>query len=613
LVDVSEYDEGNYTLVVYSEDAALNTRLSSTWFVIDGTPPNITDRSPADGYVTGSNDIMLNWTVSDSVSDAVICNLSVNGMAYETGIEIISGSETAYQLDGLPWADYTWSVNCSDDARNANNSEEYMFTPSWVDSDSDGIHDLIDTVDGDENDIVQTGFSDLVLKINGSTNITSFNGVMDMMVYDIDEPVLGFDYNFSQSSINLSNITIIKGSGHILVNLHGQLQENYNKTIYINDNGFASLCAKDSEVDSIVEISAECDDIDETNLTSCIGNSSGITINGVTCIDSGEIIQISGLMYSGVKGTEPEPEVTEEPEEESSEPKATPDLSETFDCINGRLVITASHAGDMIKDLELLLVETGERENTDSDGQAEFTITEDGEYTIESDATDEYHPETFELNLELCKTEEPLGCVEDNECTEYETCLENECVAIQCECGFIMNRDCIDFECCEDSDCIDDEVCSSNVCIESAQPLPECISDADCDNGYVCHEQKCIENVVEPPIDTTGADAALAEAQDEIDNAKADGKDTSEAEVRLEQAQEAFEAGDYELAKELAEEATQLALNAEAAQDDNQIGSSNINLTEIERPENSLLGLIVVVTLAILVLSIAGYRYLSKK
>ncbi|MFH0860640.1 MAG: hypothetical protein V1921_05520 [Candidatus Altiarchaeota archaeon] len=43
----------------------------------------------------------------------------------------------------------------------------------------------------------------------------------------------------------------------------------------------------------------------ETDFASCLGNSTGVTSSGITCIDDGSVIRVSNLSYSAVKGITP--------------------------------------------------------------------------------------------------------------------------------------------------------------------------------------------------------------------------------------------------------------------------------------------------------------------
>jgi hypothetical protein len=89
------------------------------------------------------------------------------------------------------------------------------------------------------------------------------------------------------------------------------LQDEYNKTVYIEDNNFVSLCVEDADVSSIGEISSDCNEANEIDMTDCLGNSTGYLANGINCVDEGERIRIENLQHSAIVGV---PAVVEEEE-----------------------------------------------------------------------------------------------------------------------------------------------------------------------------------------------------------------------------------------------------------------------------------------------------------
>jgi len=114
---------------------------------------------------------------------------------------------------------------------------------------------------------------------------------------------LELEFNFDNADLDLSAINITYGTNSVIVDMNGQLQSGFTKTVYINDNSFTKLCVKDAEVAAISEVTASCNGTNETNFATCIGNSSGVTISGITCKDLGTRIEISNLNHSAILGT----------------------------------------------------------------------------------------------------------------------------------------------------------------------------------------------------------------------------------------------------------------------------------------------------------------------
>lgn len=169
-----------------------------------------------------------------------------------------------------------------------------------VDTDGDGVPDVNDTLEGDESDVTVSGVTALNITIGGNSTNGSFAGSQEVLFYDGTDLLMNFSHNFSAAEIDLSKVSIEITSLSIVVNMSGQLLEK--KTLYIKDNSFVGLCVKDDEIASVSEISFGCTGTNETDFTSCLGNSIGVTSGSLTCYDQGSIIKVENLTYSGIKG-----------------------------------------------------------------------------------------------------------------------------------------------------------------------------------------------------------------------------------------------------------------------------------------------------------------------
>ena len=198
-------------------------------------------------------------------------------------------------------------VSCTDCTEISYNGSTYIFNVTHFttytiieDSDGDGINDSSDTLIGNSSSINSTGVTNLNATVNGTTTNGTFNETLPVLISDGSEPIVNFSFNFGNSTLNLSKIKLRKGGNSIIVNISGQVS---NKTIWISDNAFTGLCVKDEEIDNPDQITSGCTGSNETNLATCLGNSIGVTINNVTCVDEGNRIRISGLAHSGAVGT----------------------------------------------------------------------------------------------------------------------------------------------------------------------------------------------------------------------------------------------------------------------------------------------------------------------
>ncbi len=161
---------------------------------------------------------------------------------------------------------------------------------------------VIEGVIGTESNIKHEGFTDLLFTINGKriTNETIF-GKQEVLFFDKNFIFMNFSHDFSEADFNLSRITLNVTSTFLIVNLSGQLITN--KTLFFKDNNFSRVCVKDAEVGSVEEISTACNREGEIDFTSCIGNSAGITRNGITCTDEGTEFKFEALNFTGIRGT----------------------------------------------------------------------------------------------------------------------------------------------------------------------------------------------------------------------------------------------------------------------------------------------------------------------
>ena len=306
LTALSFVTDGNYALDFNAvNNAGLYDDLNTGYVLVDKTAPSVT-LVPDTNKVTVNSSYIINYSGTDATSGVQNYYVSLNGTNYS------STSATSYVLNGNNLDDTnTLFVKARDNADN--NSAVYSVSVTFSldsnDSDNDTVPDANDTLDGNYSDIIAEGFEgDKNVIIGGITANGSFSGEKTVIVTHADNNVLVFDHNFSQTDLNLAKIELIKTENSLLVVLFGQLQPDQNKTIYIADNDFVSLCVKDADVNSIEEVSSTCDDTNEYNFTTCLTIGS-LDLNGILCEDLGSTIKISGLSHSAIVGV-PAPEQT---------------------------------------------------------------------------------------------------------------------------------------------------------------------------------------------------------------------------------------------------------------------------------------------------------------
>jgi hypothetical protein len=169
----------------------------------------------------------------------------------------------------------------------------------YKDFDNDGITDGADKLYYDESDVNSDGVS-LSISIGDNTTSESFyNNEYEIDFYDNNELLINFSHNFTQGTLDLSKVRIIKDDDVLIVNFSNQVQGT--KTLFIDDNNFDKFCVKDAVISTISEISDNCDGANEYDFSACLGSS--LSLNGISCVDLGDRLKVSNLSHSALRGT----------------------------------------------------------------------------------------------------------------------------------------------------------------------------------------------------------------------------------------------------------------------------------------------------------------------
>jgi hypothetical protein len=143
--------------------------------------------------------------------------------------------------------------------------------------------------------------------------------------------------------------------------------------------------------------------------------------------------------------------------------------------------------------------------------------------------------------------------------------------------------------------------------------IPDEDDESDDDEVIIPDENETSED----EINVTRIEELIELVESELENAIGENKEVSEAQEKLNEAMEAFENGNYELAEQLLNEALTLILNAEAQEpiiDDKPLEG---NVTEIdEEGEEIVKGFdwlpYIIATIVLLILIWFGYKYIKK-
>lgn len=188
------------------------------------------------------------------------------------------------------------------DALDSDNDNNPDFTDP--DDDNDGINDTEDMLLGNSSNI-ETSSIDTVVEIENSTNLSqNFFDDRIVKIKNINKTIVEFTYNFSNSTLDLRNISIDiqvnTTKGMAIVNIKG-VPIIGTKTIYVdNVNNLTTLCIKDAEVTSITQISSLCNGANEYGIK-CPGTANNDKYNCAFADETNTSFKITGLTHSGVQ------------------------------------------------------------------------------------------------------------------------------------------------------------------------------------------------------------------------------------------------------------------------------------------------------------------------
>ncbi len=127
--DIIGLGEGYYNWTVYCTDQDGNTYGPPAWnFTIDQTPPVPSLYLPQPAALLTSEDVLFNFTATDSLDTQLYCNLTINGSVNESNIPVSNGSWRNITVNDLLDSTYFWNITCWDRAHNNQTSETRNFT-----------------------------------------------------------------------------------------------------------------------------------------------------------------------------------------------------------------------------------------------------------------------------------------------------------------------------------------------------------------------------------------------------------------------------------------------------------------------------------------------------
>ena len=158
------------------------------------------------------------------------------------------------------------------------------------------------SVVGNASNITWNGTGNLSVTINGTAPGDFYSGVQTVNVSSPSGVILSFNYNFSGSYLNFSNINISTGTSggasYISVsgvNATGGQSGSQTVKLYGVSSSYNGICVKDAEVVTYISVSSTCDGSGEVQV-----KCDGVAVSGITCSQSGTNLTISGLAHTAL-------------------------------------------------------------------------------------------------------------------------------------------------------------------------------------------------------------------------------------------------------------------------------------------------------------------------
>lgn len=130
--------DGSYRLILWANDTNGNENVSYIVdFILDTVYPNISLSSPENGASwTSSNSVDFSYAVTDI--GITNCSLIVNDAISTTASSVTVDTPQSFSSVSLSNGAYTWSINCTDNAGQENNSATSSLTVSYTAPPSSG-------------------------------------------------------------------------------------------------------------------------------------------------------------------------------------------------------------------------------------------------------------------------------------------------------------------------------------------------------------------------------------------------------------------------------------------------------------------------------------------
>jgi PGF-pre-PGF domain-containing protein len=296
-----------------------NTSNASTLLEHDFIVPGIIDYFPANGSVNFSlgGNISFNFSENVTVGNAYtvipVGGSAISGELTYNNVTNVSVFDPYLLLEENTTYVVTVNPGVVDEAGNPlNDTYIWNFTTAYsdidndgipdyndTDDDGDGVNDSLDFIKGNESN-VNTYLTDLNITVNGSDNISTFNGTTTVRFYNGSGLFVSFNYTFSNDSVlDFSNLTVQMNPNSSLagVLVMGGLI-NVTKTFYLSNlSGHNGVCVRNIETKSFDQINDNCSSYSSEEYWIRCDNS---TYYNFTCESDGTDMVVLNLTNSAV-------------------------------------------------------------------------------------------------------------------------------------------------------------------------------------------------------------------------------------------------------------------------------------------------------------------------
>ncbi|MBS3137242.1 Ig-like domain-containing protein [Candidatus Woesearchaeota archaeon] len=318
---------GTYNVSLLVKDSTNNNATAYVAvIVVDTTKPTVLSTSPNNNSnnISRTTNIIVNF--SKTLNTAVLNN---SIFVYDAANNLINGelfyntstnSTTFIPIIKLKQNE-TYKVNITTNiqdtsSNNLSNNYVFNFTTKLQDTDNDGIADINDT-DKDNDGIsnaddklngnattIYTNIGAMTMTINSSSNVNQqFKDIAFVKILNNSQELLEFYFNFTNTTLDLTNLTIYetnnKTTGELIINGLDLTAVSQKKTAFLtNKSEFSAVCIKDTEIETIANISTACTASNEYKI-----ECNGVSQNSYTCTYNATIgkYKITGLSNSGVR------------------------------------------------------------------------------------------------------------------------------------------------------------------------------------------------------------------------------------------------------------------------------------------------------------------------